>query len=59
MDPDETDKLLGHKHAEPFVMRGREMQGWLRIAPEGVRTKRDLTRWVGRGVAYARSLPRK
>jgi hypothetical protein len=40
-------------------MRGRAMQGWLRVAPEGVRTKRELERWVKRGVAYARSLPSK
>ena len=59
VDPDETDKLTSQKHAEPFVMRGRAMQGWLRVAPEGVRTKRDLERWVSRGVGYARSLPSK
>jgi TfoX/Sxy family transcriptional regulator of competence genes len=59
VDPEETDKLLDKPHAEPFVMRGRAMQGWLRIGPEGVRTKRDLERWVSRGVAYARSLPKK
>jgi TfoX/Sxy family transcriptional regulator of competence genes len=59
VDPDETDKLSQQKHAEPFVMRGRPMKGWLRIAPEGVRTKRDLERWVSRGVKYARSLPAK
>ena len=59
VDPDETDKLSERKHAEPFVMRGRPMQGWLRVAPDGVRTKRDLERWVRRGVDYARSLPPK
>jgi hypothetical protein len=57
--PEDTDKLTEQKHAEPFVMRGRAMQGWLRVAPEGVRTKRDLERWVSRGVKYARSLPAK
>jgi len=35
------------------------MEGWLRVDAEGVRTKRQLERWVARGVAYARSLPRK
>jgi hypothetical protein len=35
------------------------MQGWLRVAPEGLRTKGELERWVARGVAYARSLPPK
>ena len=51
--------LLRKPHAGPFEMRGREMSGWLRVAPEGVRTKRQLERWVARGVAYTRSLPPK
>jgi hypothetical protein len=59
VDPDETDALLREPHAQPFEMRGREMQGWLRVDAEGVRTKRQLERWVARGVAYARSLPSK
>jgi hypothetical protein len=41
------------------VMRGREMDGWLRVHPDGVRTKRQLEPWVKRGVTYARSLPAK
>ena len=59
VDPEETDELVAKPHAQPFVMRGREMQGWLRVDDEGVRTKRQLEPWVKRGVAYARSLPAK
>jgi TfoX/Sxy family transcriptional regulator of competence genes len=59
VDPEQTDKLTEQKHAEPFVMRGRAMQGWLRVAPEGLKTKRELERWVRKGVDYARSLPAK
>ena len=59
VDPEETDELVAKPHAEPFVMRGREMKGWLRVDDEGVRTKRQLEPWVKRGVAYARSLPPK
>ncbi len=59
VDPAETDGLLAKPHARPFEMRGREMQGWLRVDPEGLRTKRQLEAWVRRGVAYARSLPAK
>jgi TfoX/Sxy family transcriptional regulator of competence genes len=58
-DPDETETLRGRPHAGPFEMRGRIMDGWLRVEAEGVRTKRQLERWVGCGVAYARSLPPK
>jgi hypothetical protein len=59
VDPADTDDLVRDPHAARFEMRGRRMDGWLRVAPEGVRTKRELQRWVGRGVAYARSLPPK
>ena len=59
VDPEETDALVAEPHAAPFVMRGREMQGWLRVDDEGVRTKRQLEPWVKRGVTYARSLPPK
>jgi hypothetical protein len=59
VDPDDTDALLAKPHARPFEMRGREMRGWVRVDPEGVRTKRQLKPWVARGVSYARSLPAK
>jgi TfoX/Sxy family transcriptional regulator of competence genes len=59
VEPDETDALVAKPHARPFEMRGREMQGWLRVDAEGVRTKRQLEPWVKRGVGYARSLPAK
>jgi TfoX/Sxy family transcriptional regulator of competence genes len=57
--PDETDALLGREHVEPMVMGGREMRGWLRIGDDGVRTKRQLTSWVTRGLDFAKSLPPK
>jgi hypothetical protein len=58
-EPDETDALLAKPHAGPFEMRGRVMDGWLRVDTEGVKTKRELQRWISRGVSYARSLPPK
>jgi hypothetical protein len=59
VDPAQTQALLGKPHAEPFETRGRAMDGWLRVDAEGVATKRQLERWVARGVAHARSLPPK
>ena len=59
VDPEQTDALVAKSHAAPFEMRGKPMQGWLRVAEQGVRTKRQLEPWVNRGVAYARSLPPK
>ncbi len=57
--PGETDALMAKPHAGPFEMRGRPMQGWLRVDAEGLRTKRQLEPWIRRGVAHARSLPPK
>ena len=57
--PAETESLLAKPHAGPFEMRGRTMDGWLRVESDGVKTKRQLERWVKRGVDYARSLPPK
>jgi len=59
VDPEDTETLVAKPHARPFEMRGRPLRGWLRVAPEGVRTKRQLEPWVKRGAAYARSLPAK
>jgi plasmid stabilization system protein ParE len=59
VDRDDTDALLRKPHTRPMVMRGRETAGWLRVDPEGLRTKRQLAPWVRRGVDHARSLPPK
>ena len=59
VDRSDTDALLQKPHTRPMVMRGREMLGWLRVDPDGVRTKRQLAPWVKRGVARAGSLPPK
>jgi TfoX/Sxy family transcriptional regulator of competence genes len=59
VDPAQSDKLVATTSAYPMEMRGRSVQGWLRVDPEDVRTKRQLAKWVALGTAYARSLPVK
>ncbi|MFE4858408.1 TfoX/Sxy family protein [Streptomyces sp. NPDC056670] len=59
VDPATSDRLVAAAKAEVAVMGGRPMRGWLRVAPENLRTKRQLAPWVRRGVDYARSLPAK
>jgi hypothetical protein len=59
VDPDQSDALVATTNAFPMEMRGRQMQGWLRVDPEDVRTKRQLAKWVELGTTYARSLPAK
>ena len=58
-DPAETDALVQQPHVGRFVMRGREMSGWLRVDPAAVESDADLRRWVDVGLIYARSLPPK
>jgi TfoX/Sxy family transcriptional regulator of competence genes len=59
VEPAQTETLAKRDHAHPFIMRERAMTGWLRVDPAGLRTKRQLERWVAVGVRYARSLPAK
>jgi TfoX/Sxy family transcriptional regulator of competence genes len=59
VDPAESDTLVASTNARPMEMRGRAMAAWLRVESDDVRTKRELARWVERGVKYARSLPAK
>jgi TfoX/Sxy family transcriptional regulator of competence genes len=59
VDPAESGALVATTGARPMEMRGREMQGWLRVDSDEVRTEQELASWVERGVTYARSLPAK
>jgi TfoX/Sxy family transcriptional regulator of competence genes len=59
VNPTKSDRLVATTTARPMEMRGRAMHGWLRIDADGVRTKRQLAKWVGLGTTYARSLPAK
>jgi TfoX/Sxy family transcriptional regulator of competence genes len=59
IDPADTDAALQHPHAARMEMGRRTMDGWISVAPEGVRTQRDLTGWVDRSLAYVRTLPPK
>jgi TfoX/Sxy family transcriptional regulator of competence genes len=56
VDPAQSDTLVATTNARLMEMRGRAMQGWLRVDPEDLRTKRQLTKWVELGTTYARSL---
>jgi hypothetical protein len=59
VDPAQSDMLVATTNARLMEMRGRSMQGWLRVDPQDLRTKRQLAKWVELGTTYARSLPAK
>ena len=59
IDPTLTDVLVIEPHVRPFEMRGRPLDGWLRVDVEVLETDDELRRWVSHGVSNARSLPPK
>lgn len=59
VDPVDGEELVASTNARPMEMRGRQMQGWLRVEADDLRTDDELAPWVERGAAYARSLPPK
>lgn len=58
-DPARTEKYVNGTSVDRFEMRGRKMDGWLRVDPAAIRTSAQLGKWVRVGVEYAQSLPPK
>jgi TfoX/Sxy family transcriptional regulator of competence genes len=58
-DPADSDRLVTEPGASRMVMRGKEMDGWLRVSSEAVGSDDELERWVRVGTTYAGSLPPK
>jgi TfoX/Sxy family transcriptional regulator of competence genes len=59
IDPADAETLTRDPHARRMEMRGREMDGWLRVDAEGATSDAELERWVETGLTFARSLPAK
>ena len=59
IDPADTDACLARPHAALMEMGGRTMDGWITVAPEGLKTKRELAAWVKRSVTFVKTLPPK
>ena len=59
VDPEKHIALLKKPHVRPFDMTGRPMKGWLVVKAEGVKTDKQLIRWLKEGVEFASTLPEK
>ena len=59
VDPEESAELVATTNASLMEMRGRQMQGWLRVNADALGTDDELAKWVELGTTYARSLPTK
>ena len=54
IEPDQTDAILAKAYTRPFEMRGKPLDGWVRVDAEGLKTKRQLERGAARGVGRVR-----
>ncbi|MGH3510552.1 MAG: TfoX/Sxy family protein [Nocardioidaceae bacterium] len=59
IDPAMTESLVDEPLVRRFEMRGRAMDGWLRVDAEAVEDDDNLSRWANHGLRYARSLAPK
>jgi len=59
IDPADTEASLARSHVALMQMGGRTMEGWITVAPEGLKTKRELAAWVKPSVTFVRKLPQK
>ena len=58
-DPADSDRLVEQPGATRMEMRGREMDGWLRVTGAAVADDETLAEWVRIGTTYAGGLPPK
>ncbi|CAN7185374.1 TfoX/Sxy family protein [Knoellia sp. LjRoot47] len=59
VDPVDGDAWSDGTSVRPMEMRGRTMNGWLLVDGPELADDARLRLWVGRGVAFVRSLPPK
>ena len=55
----DRDRFLEQPGAKPFVAMGRPMKQWVLVPSAVLRSKPRLRAWLGKALAYGRSLPAK
>jgi len=56
---EEYDTLLRKPHAGEMTFTGKPMKGFLYVAPEGIRTDKQLQKWLDVGIEFAHKSPPK
>lgn len=57
--PEDGVAYLEEEHVREFDLTGRTMTGWILVGPGATANDDGLRTWVGRGVAFAETLPPK
>ncbi len=59
LNDDDFEKALKQKHVRVFDFSGRPMKGWIYVSAEGYASDKALEGWMEKGIAFAKSLPKK
>ncbi len=59
LSEDEFAKALKRKNVRVFDYSGRPMKGWVYVSAEGYASEKALEGWMEKGLAFAKSLPKK
>lgn len=59
LSEDEFAKALKRKHVRVFDFSGKPMTGWIYVSAEGYKLEKALAGWMEKGMALAKSLPKK
>jgi hypothetical protein len=57
--PEKYQDALAEPHARAMDFTGKPLAGMVYVAPEGVRSKAALARWIGRGIEFVINVPPK
>ena len=57
--PEAYERTLGEPHVRPLEFGGRRPKAFVLVDAKGVPTKAKLVAWVGRGLAFVATLPKK
>ena len=57
--PDAWEDALAEEHAREMDFTGKSLKGFVYVDPAGWASKKDLAKWVRRGVAFVETLPEK
>lgn len=50
--PEAYEMAVARKHARPMDFTGKPLVGMVYVAPDGLRTRAELSRWVALGVTF-------
>ena len=57
--PDAWEDALAEEHAREMDFTGKSLKGFVYVDPAGWSAKKDLEKWVRRGVEFVETLPEK